>query len=260
MTEKANKKGSAAEYAQLASFIYESGIHSRTPRSGFWFLGSGNQSVAEHLFRTAFITYALCYLEPAADRSKAILMSLVHDFGEGRTSDLNYVHQKYGRLAEDHAFEDIAASVPFGEEMRALYLEEQKRETLEAKIVKDADTLEWLASMREEEAKGNAKAHAWAQIAVKRMKTPAGKKIAAQLMKMHPDAWWFDAKDTWFVDRKVMKKTVRASSSASLRGPGASVTVQSRTASSSLSPRLAAEAHKRSSTTRFKKSIRKRTQ
>lgn len=200
------KKTTAATYQQLAQCVYESGIHSRTPRSGFWFLGSGNQSVAEHLFRTAFIAYALCHLEPKADRSKAIMMSLVHDFGEGRTSDLNYVHQKYGRLAEARAFEDIAQSVPFGAELHELFKEEQARETLEAKLVKDADQLEWIASMREEEAKGNTKARGWAAIALKRLKTPAGQRLGKELMKTHPDAWWFDAKDTWFVDRKVSTK------------------------------------------------------
>jgi putative hydrolase of HD superfamily len=202
----AAKKTIAATYRQLAQFVYESGIHSRTPRSGFWFLGSGQQSVAEHLFRTAFITMALCHLEPKADRNKAILMSLVHDFGEGRTSDLNYVHQKYGRLAEARAMEDIAETVPFGAEMHALFKEEQARETLEAKLVKDADQLEWIASMREEEAKGNTKAGGWAAIAFKRLKTPAGQRLGKELMKTHPDAWWFDAKDQWWVDRKVTQK------------------------------------------------------
>lgn len=201
----AKKRGSSAPYRQLAQFVYESGIHSRTPRSGFWFLGSGQQSVAEHLFRTAFITLALCHLEPKADRNKAILMSLVHDFGEGRTSDLNYVHQKYGRLAESRAMEDIAETVPFGAEMHALFKEEQARETLEAKLVKDADQLEWIASMREEEAKGNTKARGWAQIALKRLKTLVGQRLGRELMKIHPDEW-FDENESWWVDRKMTQK------------------------------------------------------
>ena len=108
--KKTNKK----IYGQIANFIYETGIHSQTPRSGFWFLGSGNQSVAEHLFHTAMITYALCYLEPKADKNKAVLMALFHDIGEGRTSDHNYVHQRYGRLAEAQAVKDMSQSVPFG--------------------------------------------------------------------------------------------------------------------------------------------------
>ena len=126
-------------YEQITNFVYETGIHSQTPRSGFWFLGSGNQSVAEHLFHTAMIAYALSYLEPKADKNKAVLMALFHDIGEGRTSDHNYVHQRYGRLAEAQAVADMAQNIPFGKEILGLFEEEQARETLEAKLVKDAD-------------------------------------------------------------------------------------------------------------------------
>lgn len=185
----------------IAHFIYEAGILSKTPRSGFWFLGTGQQSVAEHLLRTAYIAYALCHLTPKADRAKVIYMSIFHDFAEGRTSDLNYVHQRYGRLAESEAFKDIAREVPFGAELAKFYTEEQAKQTLEAKLVKDADQLEWLASMREEELRGNTKARAWARITYKRLKTPQGRAVARYLMKTHSDDWWFDEKDKWFVSR-----------------------------------------------------------
>ena len=189
-------------YNQIADFIYETGIHAKTPRSGLWFLGSGNQSVAEHLFHTAMIAYALAYLEPKADKNKVVLMALVHDIGEGRVSDHNYVHQRYGRLAEEKAVEDIAKEVPFGGEIKKLFKEERARTTLEAKIVKDADQLEWIATLRIEEAKGNTKAHGWIKVSFKRLKTSAGKKIGKILTNKPPDAWWFNVKDKWFVDRK----------------------------------------------------------
>jgi len=204
MKKKTNNKDKDIE--QITNFIYEMGIHSRTPRSGLWFLGSGEQSVAEHLFRVAMIAYALANMEPKADKHKTVLMALVHDIGEGRVSDLNYVHQRYGRLVEAEAVKDIARSVPFGKEIEDLYLEEQARETLEAKIVKDADQLEWMATLRTEEDKGNAKARRWALIAKKRLKTKSAIKLGNSLMKVHPDAWWFDAKDKWFVERKESDK------------------------------------------------------
>ncbi|MBI4239788.1 HD domain-containing protein [Candidatus Uhrbacteria bacterium] len=193
-------------YDQIASFVYETSIHSRTPRSGFWFLGSGSQSVAEHLFHTAMVAYALSFLEPKADRSKIVLMALFHDIGEGRTSDQNYVHQRYGRLAENEAVKDIAQSVPFGNEILELYKEEQSRKTIEARLVKDADTLEWIATLRAEEVKGNTKAREWIAIAIQRLKTEQGKKLGEFLRATHPDAWWFDAGDAWFIDRKKKDK------------------------------------------------------
>jgi putative hydrolase of HD superfamily len=165
-------------------------------------LGTGEQSVAEHTLRAIFIGYALSYLTPKADQGKVIRLCLFHDFGEGRTSDLNYVHQRYGRLAEAQAIHDISESVPFGKDIKAAYEEATAKETLEAKLAKDADQLEWLAVMREEEVKGNIKAKKWAESAMKRIKTPAGKKIAKLLLRIHPDHWWFDNSDRWFIDRR----------------------------------------------------------
>lgn len=191
---------------KIANFVYEMGIHKRTPRSGLWFLGSGEQSLAEHLYRTAMISYALCYLVPEADKNKVLFMSLIHDIGEGRTSDLNYVHQRYGRLAESNAVNDIAKSVPFGKEIESAYLEEQAKETVEAKLVKDADQIEWIATLREEEIKGNMKAKKWIDIALARLKTDAGKEIGKKVVETHPDSWWFDKDDEWFVDRKTKDK------------------------------------------------------
>ncbi len=195
------KKPNKDPYDSIADFVYETANHSRTPRSGFWLLGSGTQSVAEHLFHTAMIAYALAHLEPKADRKKIVMMALFHDIGEGRVSDHNYMHQRYGRLAEANAVADIAVSVPFGSEILELYTEEQARETLEAKIVKDADQLEWISMLRHEEIKGNVKAKEWIKIAAKRLKTKAGQKLAQKLVDVHPDAWWLDLKDSWFVDR-----------------------------------------------------------
>jgi putative hydrolases of HD superfamily len=189
-------------YDKIANFVYETSIHSRTPRSGFWFLGSGDQSVAEHLFHTAMIAYALSYFEPKADKKKVVLMALFHDIGEGRTSDHNYVHQRYGRLAEANAVKDISESVPFGAEILELFTEEQAKETLEAKLVKDADQLEWISTLRNEEVKGNSKAKEWINVALKRLKTKAGKSLGKTLVNTHPDSWWFTTGDAWFVDRK----------------------------------------------------------
>ncbi len=193
-------------YDQIANFVYETGIHSKTPRSGFWFLGSGDQSVAEHLFHTAMIAYALAYLEPKADKNKVVLMALFHDIGEGRTSDHNYIHQRYGRLAEADAVADMSENIPFGKEILGLFKEEQAKLTLEAKLVKDADTLEWMATLREEKVKGNIKARKWISIAMKRLKTAGAKRLGKVLLKTNPDSWWFNSSDAWFVDRKEKDK------------------------------------------------------
>jgi putative hydrolase of HD superfamily len=199
---KPKKNEKKDTYSRVADFIYETGIHSKTPRSGFWFLGSGKQSVAEHLFHTAMIAYTLAHLEPEVDERRVMLMALFHDIGEGRTADHNYIHQRYGKLAEAEAVKDISESLPFGGEIFDLFEEMEKKETPEARLVKDADQLEWIATLRAEEVKGNIKAREWIDAGLKRLKTPAGKKLGKFLDKTNPDAWWYTPGDEWFVDRK----------------------------------------------------------
>lgn len=193
----------------LTNFIFEAGILQRTPRSGLWFLGTGEQSVAEHISRACYIAFVLCYLTPKAKREKVVNLVLFHDFAEGRTSDLNHVHQKYGRLAETAAIEDLAKEVPFGDEMKRFHTEAKQKKTLEARIAKDADNLEWMLSMREEESKGNTKARVWARDVVHRLQTPAGIAVGSLLMKTDPDHW-FMFRDHWTQQgKKVDKKTRR---------------------------------------------------
>ena len=85
------------DFRNIVNFLFEVGILAKTPRSGFYFLGSGEQSVAEHTNRTVFIGYAIAEMEGDVDAGKVIKMCLFHDLPETRTSDLNYVHQKYAK-------------------------------------------------------------------------------------------------------------------------------------------------------------------
>lgn len=190
------------DWQDVTNFIYECGFLNRTPRSGLWFLGTGEQSVSEHSWRTVLIGYSLARLTPKADLKKVVMMCLFHDLGESRTSDLSYVHQKYGNLSEREAITDIAKELPFGKEILGYYQELRERKTLEAKLTKDADTLEWIAILRDEEEKGNSKTKSWIKIARQRLQTKAGKKIGELLAKTNPDSWWFDERDKWFIDRK----------------------------------------------------------
>jgi putative hydrolase of HD superfamily len=128
--------------AAIANFIYEAGNLSKTPRSGLWLLGTGEQSVAEHSLRCAFIGYSLCYLAPKANRAQVVMMCLFHDLGESRTSDLNYLHQKYGRLAEAQAIDELSEVVPFGKDIKQVYDRLSDRKSLESQLAHDADQLE----------------------------------------------------------------------------------------------------------------------
>ncbi len=196
-----NKKN---DYKQIANFLFEVGILAKTPRSGFHFLGTGEQSVAEHLNRVSYIGFMLAMIDGDVDVSKVLQMCILHDIGEARISDLNYVHQKYVERKEKEAHEDLAASVPFGDKILAMINEYEERKTKEAILVKDADNLEWILALKEEVDKGNERALLWIKSAVKRLKTKNAQILVKEILKTDSNDWWFDKKaqkSKWWVNR-----------------------------------------------------------
>src|SRR5689334_12311172 len=94
--------------SQFANLFYQVGMLQRTPRSGFAFLGSGDQSVAEHTYRMLNIAFVLNKLvEQPADELHLLKLVLFHDLPESSTGDLNYQNQKYVRTDEDKLFSDM---------------------------------------------------------------------------------------------------------------------------------------------------------
>ena len=48
-----------SSHNQIVAFIFETGLLNRFKRSGFDFLGTGNQNISSHSYRTAIISYIL---------------------------------------------------------------------------------------------------------------------------------------------------------------------------------------------------------
>lgn len=190
----------------VVDFLFEAGILAKTPRSGFFFLGSGDQSVAEHLNRAAYIGYCLAEMAGNVDVGKVVQMCIFHDISEARISDLNYVHQKYTERFEERAHQDLIKSLPFGKRLKSLIDEYEERESKESLITKDSDNLEWILSLKEQVDIGNERAKSWIPSAVKRLKTTEAKKLAKLILKTDSDRWWFGNKeDDWWVNRKNKK-------------------------------------------------------
>src|SRR3989337_45755 len=98
----------------IATFLFEAGMLKRTPRTGFQFLGSGAESVAEHIFRTTYIGFALGKMATGVDADRIIKMCLFHDLPEARTGDRNYGTKKYVEVNERKAIDDMARPLSFG--------------------------------------------------------------------------------------------------------------------------------------------------
>jgi len=190
------------ELKKLADFLFELGILQKTPRTGYRFLGSGEQSVAEHLFRTALIGYCLAKMEGNADIFKTVLMCLVHDLPESRTGDQNYVYKKYVQVKEEKALEDALKGTDL-REILELFKEFKEGETLEAKLSHDADQIELILELKEQKDLGNPYAGEWLKYALKRLRTQTGFELAKAILERHYCDWWFDQdEESWWVEGK----------------------------------------------------------
>ena len=185
---------------RMVEFMFEVGMLKKTPRTGYQFLGTGGESVADHSFRTAVIGYVLASMHPEADRGKVILMCLFHDFPEARTGDHNYVNKKYVVVDEDKAIQDQVTGLPFGDEVSCLLREFNAIETLESRLSKDADQLDLILELKEQLDLGNRHAEEWLSFALKRLLTESGKRLASEIMTTERDSWWFDKKTDWWIN------------------------------------------------------------
>lgn len=185
---------------RIANFLFEAGMLKRTPRTGFQFLGSGSESVAEHIFRTVYIGYTLGQLSEGADADRIVKMCLFHDLPEARTGDLNYVNKKYVKTDEKKAVKDLTETLPFGNEIRELILEFMKGESLEAQLAYDADQLELILALKEYKDLGNNYADEWLDFATKRLKTDIAQKLSAVILETDSSLWWFSDKSDWWIN------------------------------------------------------------
>lgn len=184
----------------IVNFLFEVGILKNTPRSGYQFLGSGSESVADHSFRVAVIAYLLAKNEPKADIQKVLLMSLFHDFHEARTGDHNYVNKRYVTVNENKAVRDLAQKLPFGQEIVSLIDEFKSRETLEARLSHDADQLDFILELKRQLDLGNKSAAEWLRYAVKRLITDYAKELADEITKTGSSDWWFEKNEELWVN------------------------------------------------------------
>jgi len=184
---------------RIVEFLFEAGMLKRTPRSGWQFLGSGSESVADHTFRTALISFALARLVGTVDAERVVLLALVHDLPEARTGDLNYMNQKYVVADEERAARDLADGLPFGDELAGLLEEYRAESTPEARLVHDADQLELLLSLKEQRDAGNLQADEWVPFVLQRLRSDSGRELAGQVLSGHSAGWWFDRGSSWWV-------------------------------------------------------------
>jgi putative hydrolase of HD superfamily len=176
----------------IANLLFEANMLKEIPRSGFHFLGSGHESVAEHSFSTTFIAFVMSKLETKADALKLISMCLVHDLAESRIGDLNAVQKNYVSADETKALEDTINNLPFGLSITQLIQEFDEGRSIEAQLAYDADQLALILELKCLSDIGYRPPNDWLPHVLKRLKTNIGHEIARRIMETKRDEWWLD--------------------------------------------------------------------
>jgi putative hydrolases of HD superfamily len=184
----------------IANFLFEVGMLSKTPRSGYQFLGSGKESVAEHVLRTVFVGYALCKMDPSLDEFRVLKMCVLHDLPEARTGDMNYVNKKYVDVDEEKAVRELTEHLSFGSDIKSFIDEFNRKETKEALTARDADQIAFILQLKEYGDLGNKYSEEWISFAKQRLSTDNGVKLADKIIQTDSANWWFKEKSDWWVN------------------------------------------------------------
>lgn len=186
---------------RLADFFNEAGMLRHTPRSGFPFLGSGRENVAEHSYRTCVIGFALARLA-GADAARVVFLCMFHDLHEARTGDFNYVNHRYNTCRAKDALRDATAGTGLEDDILQYWDEMEKGDTLESLLANDADQLDLICNLHTELHRGNTFAREWLDSALKRLRTPLARELAEAILRTDPANWWYgQVEKDWWVNR-----------------------------------------------------------
>lgn len=190
----------------IARFLFELGMLKKIRRSGFPFLGSGGESIADHSFRVAIIAHILALMADHPDPAKVVLMALLHDVHEARTGDQNYVNKRYVSVDEEKAFADATKYLPWKDLYRSYWNEYRSSDSETSSLVHDADQLDLLLELKEQQDLGNPYAEKWIKYLLKRLVTPQGKSLAESILATDWTDWWFKGNDSWWVRTSKVKE------------------------------------------------------
>ncbi len=183
---------------KIVNFLYEVGTMRKLMRVHRQVLLTDDMSdsIASHSYRVALISWFLAK-EEGADPYKTVMMCLLHDVGEARSNDHNWVHKKYVKVFEDEIEADQLGSLPY-DDLKKFTDEYHVRESKEAILAKEADTLDQILLLREYEWAGNKEASLWlhgredikVNKQLEKLTTETGKRIGQAMYDVNPSDWW----------------------------------------------------------------------
>lgn len=185
---------------RLTNLIYEAANVKRMLRTGWQRLGDNEEGVGEHSFMTAVIAYLLAKQINAQhnkDRlvsmEKILIMSIFHDFHEGRTGEMDKVAKLYMTRHEDKANIDIFAGID--DELLDLLNEYEAKKTLDALVVYEANVIAFGVECKILMERGNTHAKEWMDANSLRVRLPESVELMTALASTDSQDWWKDIRE-----------------------------------------------------------------
>lgn len=180
------------------NFLFEMGNIRFIERMWKRFLRDDFANLAEHHFRVFWIAMIIAAHEENVDTGKIAKLALIHDIAESRTGDVDYLARQYVERNEELGIKDMLHGTAIEKEFFALWEEYETRESLESKIVKDADNLDVDFELAEQSAKGSQlkglKGDMRQTVADNKLYTKTAKAIFEQLKTASPHEWHFSSR------------------------------------------------------------------
>ncbi len=173
-------------------FLYEIGSLRNMDRGWRQHLATKVANDLEHTVRVAWLALILARREGKGDEATILKMALSHDICETRISDLSYVQKVYVTADEERAVHDLfeGTSLQDYEQVVAAF---EKRDTIEAKLVKDADNLDIDIELKELEEKGHQIPGKWRvfrrKIRDEKLYTDAARAVWDEIQTSDPASW-----------------------------------------------------------------------
>ncbi len=178
---------------QDVNFLFEMGTIRYIDRMWRRFLNKDFANLAEHHFRMFWIAMTIASREGNVDTGKIAKMVMVHDIVESRTGDVEYITRQYVERNEELGIQDMLQGTSLKKEFFAIWQEYQIRESLESKIVKDADNLDVDLELAEQAAQGHNLRDIWTGMREKNVKpilfTDTAKAMFEQIITANPHDW-----------------------------------------------------------------------
>jgi putative hydrolase of HD superfamily len=174
-------------------FLYEIGALRLIPRQWSRFHLPNVANLAEHHYRVMWLALIIAAREKQGDTQKILKMAMMHDIAESRTGDADYIGRQYVERHEDKALSDMLADTALKAEFLKLHKEYEARQSIESKIVKDADNLDVDLDLREQGASGHQLGQAWrsqrAWVGNNKLFTKTAKQLHKEIWQSNPHDW-----------------------------------------------------------------------